>query len=385
MPRRTERPLEKVSIFDLRRRITALRAVDFSALADDAIRTRIGFIIHDFPFQPRPLVLSGVYRARVNRPGELFTDARQLWHPPAERVTRPGRLNRPGQVLFYAASMPNTAIYELRAVPGDVVTVLLARTRRAFEQINATFIGLERARAPELAGFLPEDRFRTSSNFRASMGEGNYRKFCMIDDYLSEIFARPVADGAEHLYKPCIALGDWLFTMPKLDAVNYPSVATNDYGVNICMLPARADAILNPSEAWMIALQRYERHPATGEVLTRVDFLRRSHEIGPDGAIVWRDPGRGLDPASIWRFARRRVENFAGLATPDVTTRALFSAPRRISPLRDDALETQVLSAARMPPAGDAGIARTRPNTTDDRGVAAQELARLACASCRRE
>jgi hypothetical protein len=60
-------------------------------------------------------------------------------------------------------------------------------------------------------------------------------------------------DGEEHLYKPCIALGDWPFTMPKLDAISSPSVATSGYGVNICMPPARADAILRPGRRGFLA------------------------------------------------------------------------------------------------------------------------------------
>jgi hypothetical protein len=38
--------------------------MDFRTLAEEAVELRIGFIIHDYPFQARPLVLSGVSVAR---------------------------------------------------------------------------------------------------------------------------------------------------------------------------------------------------------------------------------------------------------------------------------------------------------------------------------
>jgi len=65
----------------------------------------------------------------------------------------------------------------------------------------------------------------------------------LIDDFLSELLGSPVADGEEYKYKPTIALAKRLFTAPGLDAINYPSVATSDHCINICMLPEKADKL----------------------------------------------------------------------------------------------------------------------------------------------
>ena len=40
----------------------------------------------------------------------------------------------------------------------------------------------------------------------------------------------------------------------KLDAVTFPSVATTDHGINICMTPDKADQFFVPFEAWMVRL-----------------------------------------------------------------------------------------------------------------------------------
>jgi RES domain len=299
-----------VSIHDLRERITRLRRADLRALSQETVAARVAQIIHQYPFQIRPWRVSGVYRARVNKPGVLFMTATELWYPPKpDFVKSAGRLNKPGQVLFYAANMPNVTLIELRAKPGDMVTVLVARTHTgALEELKTAFIGLERALAPEVNALGPSDMFRTAPYFRKQLGEGNYKKWLLVDDYLSEIFGAVVPDGEPHLYYPTIALADLLFRTPKVDAINYPSVATQDKGINVCMFPARADAIFRASEAWMIQIGESELHPETKEPLIRVRFRLRSHEIGPDGVIRWRSEGEGLDQETIMRFVRRRME-----------------------------------------------------------------------------
>jgi RES domain-containing protein len=302
--------MDRVSIHDLRQRIARLRRVDLRTLSQEAVAARVARIIDQYPFQIRPWKVSGVYRARVNEPGVLFRSAAELWFPPRpELVKSAGRLNKPGQVLFYAANMPNVAAIELRVKPGDMVTMLMARTRTGrFEELNTVFIGLERALAPEVNDLGPSDMFRSAPHFRKQLGEGNYKKWLLVDDYLSEIFGVAVPDGQSHLYYPTIALADLLFRAPKVDAITYPSVATQDKGINVCMLPARADAVFRASEAWMIQVGEKGLHPHTQEALMRIRFRLRSREIGPDGVIHWRSEGEGIDEETIMRFVRQRME-----------------------------------------------------------------------------
>ena len=325
-PKHDERPQMKtprrpslgdISIFDLRSRIKNLRAADLGGLSDDTAAHRIRQIIDQYAFQIRPLQLTGIYRARPNKPGEIFSSASQLWYPPAARVARPGRLNGIGQARFYGANMPNTALLELRPEPGNVFTVLIARTRsNKPETINVAFIGLERARAPDVQHLTDNDLFRHASHFHDHLGHANYKKWLLIDDYLSEIFGTIVPEGEEYKYKPTIALADLLFTAPNLDAVNYPSVATEAYGINVCMVPDKADQFFVPGDAWMVELGETAVHPQSGEKLQRIHFLRRSREIGADGIISWDAPGEGVNPDDIMRFARHRMGSLAGWPLP---------------------------------------------------------------------
>ena len=100
-------------------------------------------------------------------------------------------------------------------------------------------------------------------------------------------------------YKPTIALANVLFTAPGLDAINYPSVASGDNGINVCMLPDKADQLFVPKEAWMIRLGERAAHPEKGAPIWRTDFLQRSKKIGPDGIIKWWAPGEGINQAEV--------------------------------------------------------------------------------------
>ena len=205
--------------------------------------------------------------------------------------------------------MPNVAALELRVKPGDMVTVLVARTHSGNpEELRTAFVGLERSLAPEANALGPGDMFRTAPRFRKELGEGNYKKWLLIDDYLSEVFGTVVPDDEPHLYYPTIALSELLFGAPNVDAIQYPSVATQHHGINVCMLPDRADAMFRASEAWMIQIGEKERHPETGQPLMRIRFRLRSHEIGPDGVINWRAEGDGIDQETIRGFVRQRME-----------------------------------------------------------------------------
>jgi hypothetical protein len=287
------------------------------ALTDEAVAFRIKRIIHQYNFQTRPLVLTGVYRARPNEGTKLFSRAEELWYPPADRIIRPGRLNRPGQACFYGASMPNTAIYELHPAAGQIVTVLIAKTRSDLpETLQVAFLGLERCRAVDVGHITEHDMFRHSPSFRKESGEGNYRKWLAIDDYLSDILGQQVPPGEEYNYQPSIALADLLFTAPGLDAINYPSVASDDRGINIALKPERADALFRPFEAWVIEIGQDGIHPATGERIRKISFLQRSREIRADGAIHWRPSGEGLDHSEILRFTRLRMETLATTPAP---------------------------------------------------------------------
>jgi hypothetical protein len=308
--------LSGVSLFELRNRINKLKSADLGKLSPGQLRHRVGRIIDQYPLQLRPLEFSGVYRARKNLPGREFQNAKELWYPPASLITKPGRLNGIGQARLYASSMPNTTMYELKPEVGDTFTILIARTKSGKPELirNLAFIGIERSLAPEVQNLSAHDLFRTSPSFRQSLGETGYKKWLLIDDFLSGILGERIEENEDIKYKLTAAFGDLVFEFPKIDAICYPSVATRDHGINICFSSARADELLTPSEAWLITIDGLDSHSDFGGTpLPRIKFVKRSEAIASDGALKWLPPGVGLHPEEINRFVRRRIKT---LATP---------------------------------------------------------------------
>jgi hypothetical protein len=308
--------LQKISAFELRQRINALKKLDLKVLTDDQVQNRVARIIDQYPFQPRELKISGVYRAQKNDEA-IFHNAKRLWYPPVEKITKLGRLNGVGQQRFYASSMPNTTILELKPTVGDTFTILEARTRdQNIQTIRATFIGIERSKSFETQHLSAQDLFRSSDSFRQSIGEANYKKWRLVDDYLSFILGDPVQEGEEHKYKSTVALSQLLFSCPYMDAVNYPSVATNDHGINICFSAEKVDALFVPSEAWMMKIEGVYLHPQTGEKLFRSRWIRRSQSIAADGKIVWLPEGVGFELPEVLRFTRQRIQQLSQMPMP---------------------------------------------------------------------
>lgn len=303
--------LDRISIHDLRERIRSLRNANFESLPDEAVASRIRRVMSGYAFQLRPLILSGVYRARLNEPGELFSHAQQLWYPPARCVTSPSRLNRANDVRFYAASTPNAAMLELRPLTGGLVTVVLAETREApaIELKNTIFLGIERSLAREVKRLKSADLFRTSAVFRKTMGEGNYKKWRLIDDYFGDILTASVTSTNRFLYKPTIALADVLFSWPNLEAIHYPSVESQGHGINFCALPDLADRLFQPVEAWMIKIEEQRYDAVTRQQLRRIEFKRRSLPINDSGVITWLPEGEGIDESEILRFTQHRLKS----------------------------------------------------------------------------
>ncbi len=229
------------------------------------------------------LVLNGTYRARPNEGEEPFNHVRELWYPPPHAVKRLGRLNHPGQPLFYGANKINVAMIELRPKPGDVLTVMVARAKAGIANLKVAHVGLERSRAPELERTIREDIPRVLPSHLQFLGShANYKKWLLIDDFLGDVFTEPVPEGAEHRYKLTVPIAELLFRIPNADGINYPSVATNLHGINLCLQPAAADRHFAPSLFYMFRVMRHV--PPRGYFVYQ---LRRAIRVEADGTIVW--------------------------------------------------------------------------------------------------
>jgi hypothetical protein len=302
--------LHRKSRADLAVTLQRARGMDVRSLTSEQVDRRIGLIMDGYRTVVINAQMNGLYRARKNRGEEPWGSVSDLWYPPAAAVRTRGRFNEPGSSVFYACNRSTGAIYEIRPAVGDVITLLVVRSKEAFVELSCAHIGLERSLAPEI-GFVPRDRkLRTNPRFQSMLAHyGLSHKWLMVDEFLSEMATTLFAPGDEQdKYKITNAISRALFRIPGVDALNYPSVATSLVSLNVCLAPAIADKHFRPSEAWMIKVEeKADRLPnLDGDgPFYRTTFIRRSEAIEPDGHIRWSGVLRNVRPEDIAHLTYR--------------------------------------------------------------------------------
>jgi hypothetical protein len=112
--------------------IEELEAVDLKHVEDGAIYQSVRRLMSNYGARQTGLNPSNrVYRIRKNLSERirnnqglewyppLFSEVRALWYPPAKSSRTRGRVNRPGESLFYCADSIDTAVLEMRAKVGE--------------------------------------------------------------------------------------------------------------------------------------------------------------------------------------------------------------------------------------------------------------------------
>lgn len=303
-----------LSIHDLRRRVHAVRRADFRTMTLGQLQARIELLLDRIPLFVYGLELTGVYRARANLGDALFDHTRDLWYPPAEVVTRQ-RMNEAGTARFYAANTPHTAVFELRPQVGQRYTVLLARSRWEHSTFAGPFVGLASSLSFDAVS-LRRTGDHQRQQLRMRLGNANYKKYVLVDEWLSGRMTMPIEVGREQEYMPTIAFANLMFGAPGVNTIMYPSVTTDRHGINLCMQPDVADELLQPSEAWVFEIEGIDAHPDTHQPMFRTRPLIRTTSISGSGEIVWRPPGEGLGESEMNYFSRGQVRSLAKMPQP---------------------------------------------------------------------
>lgn len=268
--------------------------MDVRSLTSAQVDKRIGRIMDGYHTVIIKAQMNGLYRARKNRGDEPWQSVSDLWYPPASAVRTRGRFNEPATSVFYACNRSTGAIYEIHPSVGDVITLLVVRSKGPFADLDVAHIGLERSTAPEM-GFVPRDRkLRTNPRFQAMLEHfGISKKWLAVDDFLSEMATTVFAAHEEQdKYKITNSIGRFLLKIRSVHGLNYPSVATRLVSLNLCLRPEVADQLFYPAEAWMIKIEEEKKRPDglnQDGPFYRTTFIRKSEEIKGDGRIVWSD------------------------------------------------------------------------------------------------
>jgi Flp pilus assembly protein TadD len=202
-----------------------------------------------------------LFRARkIIEPGQIESQD-DIWMAPPSYIGA-GRLNDVGEPLLYASANGATALYEVRAEPGDLVAVTRFKVATPFLSMHLS----ARIEEPELS-FLSQ------------------RKLRLITRFVEEVFAQEIPADESHRYIAPDLLAKEFLNMPsKLDGWTYRSVADprveNLSAINTCIRGERAKYLIEYVGTDIVEISSpdmYKRHTR----LSSLGPLRGTARLGP--------------------------------------------------------------------------------------------------------
>jgi hypothetical protein len=295
-----------------------------ASLDIDEIKTRLqpallGYRITSPIFDPGAFM----YRARritskFNK--EVGIKHADLIYPPAS-IAPLGRLNRPGQPVFYASMHKRSVFFELPDLKdGDELIVTFWKTTErmyvnniGYTEYAFSLLGAKRAvpswRPPALSTNTTVSLPSVSNEeINRLLEQDNSAE---IKEAFSKHFMRPVSVEESHLYKMTTAigeihLGDIKERQTQFAGILYPSVRMWANGDNLALLPWFVDRHLEFRKAVHVKIK------ARKETSMDVDYVDAAHGFDNNGNLYW------LGRLKNWTLNRPyQAAKFTGVEGPD--------------------------------------------------------------------
>lgn len=286
----------KLMRLEINKRIRTLRKLNLATVDEPYLEKQVRELLN-IGYVARPLIVNAprAFRVRINENRELFTNIKELWHPPPQCIKAKGRVNDVGESVFYYSDSENTAVIEKRPERGDVLTVLEAELVDPNKQPLVMVLGIHEFTAqsnPNYGGTPPQYDVKQKL---LTDREGISKTNPLLQSYLTEEFMRRVSFGNEHKYKITIAIAKILMNEPemlnedgspavgiKVDGFAYPSIASDNLGANVALRTDSADRLYKP-----VAVIVYRVEEKRDDTHYTVDKLNWSTSIEEDGTINW--------------------------------------------------------------------------------------------------
>lgn len=266
-----------------------MRRIDLKSVEPDFLRNRISSLFHGFVSET-PLINPGQKVYRAVKWAERPSYVHQISYPPAERVSKYGRVNRPGQPIFYGSIGWNAPLFELRLKPGDQIALSRwAITRKlVVNNIGYTDSVFQRLQSDRNAkqSWRPRGRSESSPSNR------------LRESFFSTEFTQEVSDDETHKYKISAGIADILLhdihDDDKTDdtlsigmaGLLYPAIALLGHSDNLALKPEIVDKHLQIEQVEFVRIDSTE---VDGKYVTfhntHLDF---ANSFGSDHSIEWK-------------------------------------------------------------------------------------------------
>jgi len=271
----------------------AFTSLSDSALMDQIRRLHTGFVIQT-PILP---VETRIFRAV--KVSERPSNKARVSYPPPKFVTSNGRLNRPGEVIFYGSvGQPFSCLYECAWKIGEffAVSAWLTTQPILLNHLGYTTAALQALKAAN----------RTTPSFAHVSNDSEPNK--IIREWQARVFTQQVPQGQEQLYRLPIAIKDLALSNvgqphpsggpAKFSGVLYPSVAMWALADNVAILPAEVDSKLALFEVILLTVDstREVATPNGGKTTTVNVKWYDIARADANGSLIWGQGSQLLTP-----------------------------------------------------------------------------------------
>ncbi|MGA2652569.1 MAG: hypothetical protein ABSF28_18695 [Terracidiphilus sp.] len=273
---------------ELQREISELEAGSFLSMDDDELTAKIKRI-HEGLIVRAPSVDAGKIVFRAVKVAERPATKSKISYPPAGLVRTNGRVNRPGESIFYGAFNHFAAcLYECNAQVGDIfaVSAWLTTERMVFNHLGyspSALQALKTNRETPFFAIIEDDSDRNRA----------------IREWQARVFTQVVQKGSESTYRLPIALKEYALgrivqgtqpTSMQFSGLIYPSIAMWQLTDNVAILPSEVDSKMALIEVILLVLDHPSRESldSSGGMQTHVHI--RTYEFArPDkhGNLAW--------------------------------------------------------------------------------------------------
>lgn len=280
--------LAELSVDFIRNRVGELESTALETACIDDLKLLLSTLFYAY-VSPTIRIAEGkaLFRVRkhpADKQATMLTSVDEIF-PQAAYTKRLGRANRTGKPIYYFSSSSGTALNEVKAIAGDTCTIIECRPRQHASPLLIPIGIHEMAKRQNvlIGGGLPEPPVR----IRASLtSDEEFCKYEIINNFVKAQFLRAVDDQHDYQYKLSIAIAELALEFQTdeslVDGIAYPSIASEEIGANLAILPLAFHRIYQPTACCWVKIAG--TLPNGGFSLSASG---RARQISDLGQIIW--------------------------------------------------------------------------------------------------
>ncbi len=272
------------------KKIKWLKEVSLKEVCFDYLCGELKTLMRNYPAPTIVLNSNNIYRARKNKPKELFLNVSDLLAPKSKDIEdKYGRANQPGKPVLYASDGWKTTFSELGIAAGDWVTIMNCECKSIdLKKMIIVPFGIKSD------DIIPIGK--THENWGASRlrevckqyPKLNLQAYTLVNDFLNEQFCKyPVNNNWEYKITAGVAsmyINNTCEDSDSIDAICYPNAYRE---LNFAFNTESFKKFYNPVSFEVFEILELKRDLL--KISVRCSLKKRSECFTENGNIIWND------------------------------------------------------------------------------------------------